>query len=73
MKTLYYSITRKNKDRVEEKIVNTLQCYCYRVVDGDKYYANENGIIAVLKKNIVCIILTDDSIITKQYIDSVLG
>ena len=58
--TLYFKTPFLNKRKWEEKIVNEMNCPLYKIVKGQKCYANEDCSIFVKPRTTVVIFNTDN-------------
>ena len=51
IKGLYFLVPLFGKNKFEAKIVNDLECPCYKIVGSTKYFANEEKEILIVMKN----------------------
>ena len=63
MKGLYFLAPMFGKHKFEAKIVNDLECSCYKIVGNTKYFINEEkGIWVVMESRLVSVFISDNQV-----------
>ena len=69
MKGLYFLAPLFGKNKYEKKIINDLECSCYKIVGDTKYFSNEEKHLwVVMKKRLVSVFIDDGQPKLEQYI-----
>ena len=60
MKGLYFLAPLFGKNNYEKKIINDLECSCYKIVGNTKYFVNEDKHLWVVMKNRLVSVFIDE-------------
>lgn len=61
MKGLYFLAPLFCRSKFEKKIINDLECPCYKIVGSTKYFSNdEKHIWVVMKKRLVSVFIDEN-------------
>lgn len=62
MKGLYFLAPIFGKNKFEKKIINDLECPCYKIVGDTKYFVNEEKHLwVVMKKRLVSVFISEEN------------
>ncbi len=62
MKGLYFIVPLFGKNKIEKKIINTLECPCYKIVGSTRYFVNEEKHLwVVMKKRVVSVFIEEEN------------
>ena len=60
LKGLYFLAPMFGRDKFEKRIINDLECPCYKIVGNTKYFANEEKHLwVVMKKRLVSVFIDE--------------
>lgn len=60
MKGLYFLAPMFGRNKFEKRIINDLECPCYKIVGNTKYFANEEKHLwVVMKKRLVSVFIDE--------------
>lgn len=63
MKGLYFLVPIFCRNKFEKKIINDLECSCYRIVGNTKYFVNEKKHLwVVMRKRTISIFLDEENL-----------
>ena len=64
LKGLYFLAPMFGRDKFEKRIINDLECPCYKIVGNTKYFANEEKHLwVVMKKRLVSVFIDEGQVV----------